>query len=168
MGSRGPLPVPGSSESRRGRNTLRAKGPAREHGPVEPPDAVLQSPAALAFWRVHAPLLTEAGRLKPEHAAAFGIVCAVAAEVEFLAARVAAEGLVMRTERGSLRPHPAARLLRDARRDLMQFGAAFGLTAAAAARLPLPPEDDEDVLDEFDARLAEYAARRSRGVAGTP
>lgn len=143
MGVHGPLPRRGSSESKRGRNTYFRKGPKRPDVAVEPPDDVVREPAALAFWNAHAPALVAAKRLRPEHAATFGVVCHVAAECKALAARLAAEGPVVSTGR-SVKPHPLFRLLRDARRDLFAFAGAFGLTAVADARLPVEPADDED------------------------
>jgi P27 family predicted phage terminase small subunit len=151
MGRHGPLPKRDSSESKRGRNTLYRKGPARDVVAVEPPDDVKRDAVALAFWREHAPLLVAAKRLRPEHAATFAVVCHVAAEVRALAERVAAEGPIVSTSR-SVKPHPAVRMLRDARRDLFQFASAFGLTAVADARLPQePPEPSrgDSLLNRF-------------------
>lgn len=141
MGTHGPLPRRGSSESKRGRNTYFRKGPARDAVAVEPPDDVRADPAAFDFWHRHAPALVAAKRLRPEHAATFGVVCHVWAECQALAARVAAEGPVVSTGR-SVKANPAVRLLRDARRDLFQFASAFGLTTVADARLPHEPEPD--------------------------
>jgi phage terminase small subunit len=143
MGAHGPIPRRDSSETRRGRNTFHRKGADRPADAVAVPDDVRCDPAAMAFWAAHAPALVAAKRLRPEHAATFAVVCHVAAEVKALAARVAAEGLVVSTGR-SVKANPAVRMLRDARRDLFQFASAFGLTAVADARLPQePPGDDE-------------------------
>lgn len=153
MGLHGPLPKPGSTESQRGRNTLRRKGPPRADVAVPPPAGVARDPAALAFWEAHVPALVAAKRLRPEHAATFAVVCHVASECESLAARVAAEGPVVSTGR-SVKANPACRLLRDARRDLFQFAAQFGLTTMADARLPAEPEkanDDDALLAAFMA-----------------
>ena len=151
MGLHGPLPRPGSGESRRGRNTLYRKGQARTAGNVVPPADVASNPTALAFWHAHVPALVASKRLRPEHAATFGVVCSVWAECQALAARVAAEGPVVNTGR-SVKANPACRLLRDARRDLFTFASAFGLTTMADARLPAeppPPSDDDALLAKF-------------------
>ena len=72
MGSRGPLPDPNSSETRRGRNTMyrktsteRGSTGSPKQGRVEPPDFIKSKPAALAFWMKHAPALIAAKRLQP-------------------------------------------------------------------------------------------------------
>lgn len=151
MGRHGPLPRPGSTETKRGRNTFHRKGPAGPAVVVEPPDDVKRDAAALAFWEEHAPHLVAAKRLRPEHARTFAVVCHVAAECQALAARVAAEGPTVSTGR-TVKANPCVRLLRDARRDLFQFASAFGLTAVADARLPQePPEPSrgDALLDRF-------------------
>lgn len=149
MGLHGPLPREGSTETARGRNTFHRKGPARDAVAVEPPADVAGDPAALAFWEAHAPALVANKRLRPEHAATFGVVCSVWAECQSLAARVAAEGPVVSTGR-SVKANPAVRMLRDARRDLFQFASAFGLTAIADARLPAEPAEHTDEAAELD------------------
>lgn len=150
MGRFGPLPRRHSTETERGRNTYFRAATTRDAVPVDPPDDVKRDPAALAFWDAHAPALVAAGRLRPEHAETFGVVCHVAAECRALADRVAAEGPVVSTGR-SIKANPCVRLLRDARRDLFQFASAFGLTAVADARLPQehPGADAPSELDDF-------------------
>ena len=150
MGTRGPIPEPDSGATKRGRNTATRKGPARGAATVGPPAFIHGNAAAMQFWQEHAPPLVAAKRLRPEHAATFGIVCELAAECRALVERVAAEGAVVSTGRGT-RANPACRLLRDARRDLFNFGQAFGLTAMSDARLPAEPEPDEkdSLLNRF-------------------
>jgi phage terminase small subunit len=152
MGRFGPLPRRDSTETARGRNTYFSAATGRDAVPVDPPDDVKRDPAALAFWDAHAPALVAAGRLRPEHASTFGVVCHVAAECRALAARVAAEGPVVSTGR-SVKANPCLRLLRDARRDLFSFASAFGLTAVADARLPQehPETGSTDELADFIA-----------------
>lgn len=162
MGSRGPLPDPSSSESRRGRNTLHRRQqdalPAARQ--VEPPDFIRGKPAALAFWEKHAPALIAAKRLQPLQADCFAIVCEQAAEVRLLSDAVAAEGLLIETARGP-RANPRVRLLRDARRDLLAAARGFGLDAASDARLPAEPAPRElSVLERF--RLARQALKDER------
>lgn len=157
MGSRGPIPNPNSSESRRGRNTLHRKKAGTDGGPprVEPPEFILANARAMAFWQKHAPSLIAAKRLQPLQADCFAIVCEQAAEVRQLSEAVAAEGLLIETARGP-RANPKVRLLRDARRDLLAAARGFGLDAASDARLPAePPEPELSVIDRF--RLAKQA-----------
>lgn len=154
MGSRGPVPNPHSSESRRGRNTMyrRPAGSAAKQKPVEPPDFVKEKPAALAFWSQHAPALAAAKRLQPLQAETFGVLCEMFADLRLLTAAVASEGLLIETARGP-RPNPKVGLLRDARRDLLAAARGFGLDAISDARLPAePPEPEPNALDEFFAK----------------
>lgn len=154
MGSRGPIARPDSSESRRGRNTRYRKAPAPKPVGVAPPAFVAANPVALAFWNEHAPTLTEAKRLRPEHAATFGVVCEMFAECRSLAERVKAEGAVVSTGRGT-RANPACKLLRDARRDLFAAARDFGLTALSDARLPIDPSSEREP-NQLDAFLSRY------------
>jgi phage terminase small subunit len=151
MGSRGPIPDPNSSESRRGRNTLYRKastgGGSQKPPPVEPPDFIKSKPDALAFWQKHAPALIAAKRLQPLQADCFAIVCEQAAEVRLLSDAVASEGLLIEAARGP-RPNPKVRLLRDARRDLLAAARGFGLDAASDARLPAEPPAEPEMSEE--------------------
>lgn len=155
MGSRGPLPQPGSSESLRGRNTLYRKPGASPCDPVavEPPDFLRGNARALDFWQRHAPTLSRAGRLKPEQAAIFAILCEMAGEVRQLSEAIAAEGLTIEGPRGP-RANPKVRMLGTARRDLLAAARGFGLDSLSDARLPaeLPPNEDGEegrLLREF-------------------
>ena len=140
MGARGPLPDPRSNNSAIRRNTLSRRSPAATATRTpRPPAAVAARPAALQFWRDHAGDLTDRGRLTPATTAMLGLLCGLMADVADLAAVVAAEGWTI-----DGKPHPAARLLRDARRDAVALATSFGLTPAGEARLPVDPPDEED------------------------
>ena len=166
MGSRGPIPSPHSSESRRRRNTMYRKpsGSSEKKQPnVQPPDFIRQKPVALAFWKKHAPALIAAKRLQPLQADCFAIVCEQAAEVRLLSDAVSAEGLLIDTPRGP-RANPKVRLLRDARRDLLAAARGFGLDAASDARLPAePPKPERTILDDFLDQKHEIDSRWNRG-----
>lgn len=155
MGSRGPLPRPGSSESKRRRNTMyRKPGASKPEAPaVEPPDFIRGNARALDFWQRHAPALSRAGRLKPEQAATFGLVCEMAGEVRLLSEAVAAEGLTIEGPRGP-RPNPKVRMLGTARRDLLSAARGFGLDSLSDARLPVEPPAEED--DEESRLLRQF------------
>ncbi len=156
MGSRGPIPDPRSGRSQTGRNT-RAKKPAPARpadasppaGKLPAPPDVAAVPAALAFWRTVAPALIAAGRLAPEQTAAFAILCQIHADILALQEQLAAEGWITATDKGQA-ASPVAKLLRDSRRDFVMLARDFGLTAAAAARLPQDPTDGEE--DDEEAR----------------
>lgn len=152
MGSRGPLPDPASSESKRGRNTLR-RSPARDAEPAGPtiPAFIQDNPMAVEFWNRHAPALVAARRLTGLQADTFAVVAEQFAEVRMLTAAVQAEGLTIDTPRGR-QANPALRALRDARRDLLAAARGFGLDAASDCRLPAEPaEKPMTVIDRFRA-----------------
>lgn len=152
MGSRGPLPDPASSESKRGRNTLR-RSPARDAEPAGPtiPAFILDNPTAMEFWNRHAPALVAARRLTGLQADTFAVVAEQFAEVRILTAAVQAEGLTIDTPRGR-QANPALRALRDARRDLLCSCQRFGLDAASDCRLPTePPPPAPSIIDRFRA-----------------
>jgi phage terminase small subunit len=152
MGSRGPLPDPASSESKRGRNTLR-RSPARGAEPAGPtiPAFIQDNPMAVEFWNRHAPALVAARRLTGLQADTFAVVAEQFAEVRMLTAAVQAEGLTIDTPRGR-QANPALRALRDARRDLLAAARGFGLDAASDCRLPTePPPPAPSIIDRFRA-----------------
>ena len=157
MGSRGPIPDPNSSESKRGRNTLRRRPATADAEPgVTIPAFIKGNPLAVEFWNRHAPALVEARRLTPLQADTLAVVCEQFAEVRALTEMVAAEGLTIDTPRGS-RANPKVRLLRDARRDLLASARGFGLDAASDARLPAePPPQQFPTIERF------WAAKRAR------
>jgi phage terminase small subunit len=72
---------------------------------------------------------------------------------------VAAEGWITATDKGQA-ASPVAKLLRDARRDFLTIARDFGLTAAAAARIPQdPPHGEEEDDDPEAAVLAKLSIR---------
>jgi phage terminase small subunit len=150
MGSRGPLPRRDSSESRRGRNTYRAR-PVRLAVDVSPPPNVAADPVALAFWREHADTLVAAGRLRPEFADTFGVLAVMVAECRAMTDRMNAQGILLPTRRGG-RANPLCRLVRDWRRDIVALAREFGLTPITDARMPV--EGAEAVVDEDDDTAA--------------
>ena len=149
MGRRGPLPDPNSSESQRGRNTLRRNTAGVEV--VTPPAHLADRPLAAGFWEMHAPTLAAEGRLRQIHAESFAQLCHLYADVRELGQTIAAEGWITATNSGQA-ISPVARLLRDSRRDFVTLSAKFGLTAADEARLP-PADEDHAPQDEDEAAL---------------
>jgi len=170
MGRRGPIPDPKSATSKAGRNSLtrkkhpkpKAKQPAAapKTAPsatgLEAPASVQAVPAAAAFWQRVAPILSADGRLRPDHVDAFGVLAHLHADIEQLAEQLREEGWITSTDKGQA-ASPVAKLLRDARRDWVQLARDFGLTAAAAARLPLDEthgKEDDDEEDQVLRRLS--------------
>lgn len=148
MGSRGPVADPKSQRSAAGRNTLRS--PRRgDAGPVRMPTGLARNKPAAAMWKRLAPSLIDSGRLTPESADAFAMLCRLHAELELLDDQLTAEGFVVSTERGPV-ANPIARLARAARNDWVSLARDFGLTAASSARLPeIEDEEETDPLAEF-------------------
>jgi len=148
MGSRGPVPDPTSQRSSDRRNTLRASRRS-EAVAVQMPNGLAENKPAAAMWKRLATSLIDAGRLTPDQADAFALVCRLHAEMEQLDARLAREGFVLETVRGPV-ANPIARLARAARNDWVALARDFGLTAASSARLPeVEDEEEEDPLAEF-------------------
>ena len=150
MGRRGPVPKPGSHDTLRGRNTFHRATPSPEPVPVEPPALVSADEVALRFWREHADALIEGRRLRPEQAQSFGLLCQLHSEIVLLTASVAGSGHVIDSPKGPV-PNPAAKMLRDARRDFVSLAKEFGMTAASEARMPQEPPADVDA-DEAELR----------------
>jgi phage terminase small subunit len=152
MGRRGPVPKPGSFDTIQGRNTYHRSAPSPSPVPVDPPAIVQADEVALGFWNEHAPLLIESRRLRPEQAHALGVLCCLHSEILVLSAGVASAGHVIETPRGPV-TNPAAKMLRDARRDFVSLAKEFGMTAASEARIPQEPpsnvDDDEAELRAF-------------------
>ena len=147
MGSRGPAPRPDSSETKRRRNTMYRKTPAVPAGDSAAPESVTKLSAAAAFWGRTAPILIADGRLTADRIDAFAILCRLHAEIEQLADQVMAEGWITATDKGQA-ASPVAKLLRDSRRDFVTLARDFGLTAAAAARIPQEAKHDGEENDE--------------------
>ena len=121
------------------------------------PESVSLVPAAAAFWDRVTPALVAAGRLAPEQADTFAILCRLYADVRQLEDQVFAEGWITATDKGQS-VSPVARLLRDSRRDFVTLAREFGLTAAAASRIPhevtLGETEDDDPETELLNRLS--------------
>ena len=150
MGRRGPIPKPGSFDTVHGRNTFHRATPSPEPVPIDPPLLVTSDEVALRFWNEHAGPLIEARRLRPEQAQSFALLCQLHSEIVLLTASVTGSGHVIDSPKGPV-PNPAAKLLRDARRDFVSLAKEFGMTAASGARMPQEPPADVDA-DEAELR----------------
>lgn len=159
MGSRGRHPDPNSKRSQAALKRARQlhAAPAKTKAPtpkltgeLEVPATVAARPAAARFWTIHAPALADDGRLGPVQVETFGILCHLFADCEQLTEQLGSEGWITATEKGQA-ASPVAKLLRDARRDYVALAKEFGLTAAAAARIPqeAPIEEEADTLRAF-------------------
>ena len=165
MGRRGRLPDPSSKKSQAALARVKQLGAvASGHASnataadIDPPAAVQKVPAAMSFWDRTAPILIADGRLTADRVDAFAILCRLHAEIEQLADQVAAEGWITATEKGQA-ASPVAKLLRDSRRDFVTLARDFGLTAAAAARIPQELPSGEEEGDEEDEVLRNLSIR---------
>jgi P27 family predicted phage terminase small subunit len=166
MGRRGRLPDPNSKRSQAAVARARQIGAAApkpaaktESTSLAPPPSVAKVPTALGFWERNAPTLIADGRLTSDRIDAFAICCRLHADIEQLADQVYTEGWITATDKGQA-ASPVAKLLRDARRDFVALARDFGLTAAAAARLPQEPiHAGEKEADEEDEVLAKLSIR---------
>lgn len=148
--------MPWSSETARGRNTFFATAPTASPDPdVPPPDWLTGN--ALDHWHRTAPPLIASGRLRSTTSETFGVLCQLATDCVRLAAEVDAEGMIVETPRGT-KPNPKARLLRDARRDLLAYSKSFGLDAASNARLPNAPAEPSAPTDPLEAYILSKGA----------
>jgi phage terminase small subunit len=86
------------------------------------------------------------------------MLCLLQAEIEQLEQVIDGEGWITATDKGQA-ASPVARLLRDSRRDWLTLAKEFGLTAAAAARMPQEPTSGEEDVDEEDQVLAKLRLR---------
>lgn len=169
MGRRGRHPDPNSKRSQaalaRAEQLARVVGrPAAAASPcggpkLEPPARVARLTAALGFWKRNARILEADGRLTADRVDAFSMLCLLHAEIEQLEEVIDGEGWITATDKGQA-ASPVARLLRDSRRDWVTLARDFGLTAAAAARMPQEPTSGEaPALDEEDQVLARLRIR---------
>ena len=152
MGTRGPLPKPGSSESLRGRNTLRRKTKTPKPSAVTMPATVKADRVAAAWWKTNAPALIKARRLRPELGEAFGLMCLLKSEMDSAAALLATEKMTTTSDKGSF-PHALVKIVRDKRRDWLALARDFGMTAASDARIPQDAPDAEETPDDAALRL---------------
>lgn len=112
--------------------------------PVPMPESISTKPNAVWFWEQHAPELIAAGYLRPHHAETFAMACELYSDSLRFKAMLDAEGDTVENSRGMKYPHPAVKMLRDARRDLARMATEFGLTALAGARIPKEVDSGEE------------------------
>jgi P27 family predicted phage terminase small subunit len=120
----------------------------------KPPADVTARKVAVTFWKLHAPALASAGRLRNDNAAGLALLCHLHADCRELAEQLAAEGWVTSTDKGQ-QANPVARLLRDARRDFVGLAREYGLTPAAETRFP-PEAVDHAEEDAEEAALRAF------------
>lgn len=151
MGRRGP---PRKSRAQKAlHGTLRrdrdSPGPENvQRGTPEKPDNL--PPVADRFWEYFADRLDSAGLMSPNFWPNFEILCRQWAEISDLEETLEESGRTYKTNTGFLRPHPAVKLLGEARRAFLSNAAAFGLDPASLQRLnPLPASEAEDSDAQF-------------------
>lgn len=162
MGRRGRHPDPNSKRTQAaiaraahvGALAVSPAAPKAQPSPqkIKPPASVTSRPAAARFWTAHAGDLEADGRLTADRAETFGLLAHLFADAEQLAEQIASEGWITATDKGQA-PSPVARLLRDSRRDYVMLAREFGLTAAAAGRIPQEVSHGETKDDDPEAAV---------------
>jgi len=155
MGSRGPIGTPhGRRAEQRAkalRLVLKPSGPppkARERPiAIRMSRTVRADPGARRFWKAHARVLVELGRLEMEHATVFGRLCLLHGRIERFAATIAREGEIVEGPRGGRTKHPLLTPMRQAETLFAQLAGRFGLDPLNSQRFP---------------KTAEYCSRRER------
>lgn len=127
----------------------------------DPTRAIVAPPvlgeAARALWDEMAPELIRLGVLTFVDAPSFAAYCrawGVIVEAEVAMARMAAAdpvmgALVIRTAGGTPIQNPMLGIINRAWKDLVRYGAEFGLTPAARARITTQPQDEDDPLSRL-------------------
>lgn len=114
---------------------------AKAQKPKPPADAVLTG-RALEIAAELRPALELSGRLRPEYAPVFRVLCHTAAIAEVAGASL--QGVETEGRSDKRTSDPAWRGFRDAATLLVQVAREFGLTPASAAQVKVAAAPDED------------------------
>ncbi|APZ90533.1 phage terminase small subunit P27 family [Fuerstiella marisgermanici] len=144
MGSRGPLPKPGSSESERGRNTANRRTKIDPEATLPKCPGDLPDDAAKRFWKQHAKSLFEKGWLTPQDVPAFVRLCHTWSQLCELDQKLKDEGLTTVSSTGVCRAHPAASLRVSTEKQFLALSVQFGMSPTSRQRVP-PAENVEPV-----------------------
>lgn len=152
MGARGPAPTPTAILNLRG--SWRAKRNQHEPRPraKRPKCPPWLDSEAKREWRRLAPELFRLGLLTCVDGDSFACYCQAWAEFKWATETLTREGRILTAEKtGYQQPHPAVAMQRSAGKALQAFGALFGLSPSARARLQVEPPAPAtaDPLDEF-------------------
>jgi len=154
MGRRGRLPDPTSKFTQAALARAASLGMSNKTTPpakVSMPASLKPRKLAVAFWNKHADGLIAVGRLRPELAESFAMLCKVYDDCQQLEQLVSEEGW---TAAGGI--SPAARLLLNSRRDFVSFSKEFGLTAASWGRIPPELNAEHGEEDDEEAKLRAF------------
>jgi P27 family predicted phage terminase small subunit len=115
-------------------------------GDPEKPRFVAADPVASSEWDRVVAHLRAAGTL---HAGLVGVIAAYAAAYSIMSRGMLSIGssVAVPTARGTMKSNPAARLVRDAAKDLLAIASELGLTPASvarSARVVLGDDADQD------------------------
>lgn len=128
------------------------------------------SPAARAEWRRLQPELERLGLLTQIDRAAMASYCEAWSDFRWSVQRIRRSGRTIEAGNGTLIPHPAIVIKRQAMELIRKFASEFGFTPSARARLSLGAAVDKDPQEEefFGPRPAPAprpaaASKKSRG-----
>ncbi len=161
----GPPPKPRKLkllEGNPGKRPIYTEEPMPRLGAPDKPDDL--SLIASAEWDRVVPELDRLGLVSPVDAAALVVYCEAVAIHAAAVAKITESGVLIEGARGGERvKHPAVQIARDAASTIRTYGAEFGLTPAARARMSLPGDaGGPDDLRQALRRAAEEATQPSR------
>lgn len=139
MGSRGPNPRPGSSESERGRNTS-SRRTGRNPSETLPKCPGDLSDVAKKFWKTHAKSLHDKGYLSPGDVPAFVRLCSTWSQLGKIDGILDREGLTVTAGSGGMRAHPAAALRTSTEKTFLALACQFGMSPNSRQRVPKAEE----------------------------
>ena len=137
MGRRGPAPMSDAQRKTRGRRHRKKEPPVKKlsvGAPVMPAN-IRQDKRAAAAWTRFSKDLMEMGVLHPSQWAALAVLCSAYATAEETAERLQKDGLLVKTARGRVYAHPAARIQKQAWAMFVRMAQEFGLTPMAGLRV---------------------------------
>ena len=91
---------------------------------IDPP---MDETGALRVWKRHAARLWREGRLTAKNVEAFCILCRNLALAERAEAEIEADGATVKAASGTVRAHPAVKIMLDAQRASQPLMTRFGL-----------------------------------------
>lgn len=153
MGKRGPKPKPtalmvfdGDPGHRLSQRKDEVAPPVGSHVPSAPESL---GPHGRAKWDEVAPHLHAIGCLTSVDLGAFELYCDLHDEFHGAVEQLERDGLVLCSEKGGQYQHPALGIKSNARKQIRQFAADFGMTPAARVGLSLGDANKQD--DELEA-----------------
>lgn len=131
-----------------GKRPIRADLPAHAGSPPMP-ERLLVEPVAVAKWNEFVPILLELGTLTTADGEALATLCEVYAAAQACLLELRADGPVMKTDLGGVKPNPAGPLYRGLVSLQTSLMSEFGLTPSSRVRLGGKEEKPTDEVADF-------------------